>query len=248
MSYNRELNNLLLKRLENQEMHIEYESEKYFYDLIATGNVEKIKEIVDGPKDPNEYEKQNYGKLSNNPLQNAKYHVAISTALVTRYCINHGLPHELAYTLSDLYILKADGMVDTMEIIKLHGQMLIDFTKHMADLPKEKIYSLQTIQAINYVCSHYTDDINVESVASALNINRSYLSKIFKDNTKQSLGAFIRTERIKAAANMLQFSDYTCSQISEYLHFTSQSHFIQCFKKEMGCTPAEFRQLEHPTV
>ena len=41
--------------------------------------------------------------------------------------------------------------------------MLLDFTKHMAELPKHNVYSLQTIEAMNYVRRHYTDDINVES-------------------------------------------------------------------------------------
>ena len=126
--------------------------------------------------------------------------------------------------------------------------MLLDFTKHMAELPKQNVYSLQTIEAMNYVRRHYTDDINVESVADALRINRSYLSKLFKKNTGISLGEFIRKERIKAAANMLEFSDYSASEIAEYLHFSSQSHFIQCFKKEIGCTPAQYRNTSHPSI
>lgn len=248
MAQNREFNSMFFNRLENQQIHKQYDDETQFYDLIAEGNIEKIKEIALGEKKADMYEDPMYGHLSDNPLQNAKYHVAISIALVTRYCITHGLDHELAYTLSDYYILKTDRLLNVMDVVKLHGEMLIDFTQHMAELPKHDVYSLRTIQAINYVCSHYTEDINVETVSEALDINRSYLSKIFKENTGKSLGDFIRIERLKAAANMLRFSDYTASQIAEYLHFSSQSHFIQCFKKEMGCTPAAYRNEVHPTI
>lgn len=248
MPYNRELNSLIHGRFENSEIHLPYEGETYFYDLIASGNIEKIREIASEVKDPNMYENASYGQLSSNPLRNAKYHVIISVALVTRYCISHGLDPELAYSMSDIYIKKIDEMPTCSDVIRLHGEMIMDFTSCMAQLPKNNVYSLQTIQAIDYVCSHYTEDINVDSIAAFLGINRSYLSRIFKENTGKSLGEFIRSERIKAACNMLKFSDYSCLQVAEYLHFSSQSHFISCFKKEMGCTPAKYRASVHPAM
>ena len=38
MAYNREFTDQLLKRLENNETHIDYKNEIRFYDLIAEGN------------------------------------------------------------------------------------------------------------------------------------------------------------------------------------------------------------------
>lgn len=243
MAYSRELNSQLFYRQENNENHKEYDDEIHFYDLIAEGNLEEVSKLVSSPKDDKMYEDKGYGHLSDNPLQNAKYHIAISIALVTRYCISHGLDHELAYTLSDVYILKMDRMQTLKDVIRLHGDMLLDYTRHMAGLPKKNVYSLQTVQAINYISANYSSDINVESVAAGLGINRSYLSKLFKANTGKAISDYIRSERLRAAANMLRFSDFSSAEIAEYLHFSSQSHFIQCFKKEMGVTPAEYRTM-----
>ncbi|MBR1862140.1 MAG: helix-turn-helix transcriptional regulator [Lachnospiraceae bacterium] len=248
MAYNREFTDELLKRLENSAIHARYKDEIRFYDIIASGNLDEVKRIVSNPGDITKYDNLTYGHLSDDPVQNAKYHVAISTALVTRYCIKNGLDHEVAYTLSDVYIFKMDKMSRMEDIINLHSDMLLDFTRHMAELPKKNIFSLQTAQAMNYVGSHYTEDINVESIAKELGINRSYLSKLFKKNTGISLGEYIRKERVKAAANMLEFSDMSASEIAGLLHFSSQSHFIQCFKKEMGCTPAHYRNTSHPSI
>ena len=132
MAYNREFTNQLLQRLENNQTHKQYKSETYFYNIIATGNLEEIKAIIANAKDVEEYENIDYGKLSEDPLQNAKYHVAISTALVTRYCINQGLDPEIAYTMSDVYIQKMDKMTTRKDVTTLHSNMLLDFTKHMA--------------------------------------------------------------------------------------------------------------------
>ena len=48
-------------------------------------------------------------------------------------------------------------------------------------------------------------------------------------------------KKIEAAANMLQFSDYTSLEISNYLSFSSQSYFIKQFKKYIGITPKEYK-------
>ena len=47
---------------------------------------------------------------------------------------------------------------------------------------------------------------------------------------------------MEAARNMLRFSDIPYSEISATLAFSSQSHFIQVFRKQVGCTPHEFRE------
>ena len=37
------------------------------------------------------------------------------------------------------------------QIIVLHNEMLMDFTHKMADLPKQKVYSIQIVKAIDYI-------------------------------------------------------------------------------------------------
>ena len=57
-----------------------------------------------------------------------------------------------------------------------------------------------------------------------------------------TVSANITTKRIEAAGNMLKFSDYSCIDISNYLCFSSESHFIQVFKKHTGYTPKIYRE------
>ena len=85
MAYNREFTDQLLKRLENNETHIDYKNEIRFYDLIAEGNIEAVTQIALAPVEKSTYENRIFGHLSDDPIRNIKYHVAISTALVTRY-------------------------------------------------------------------------------------------------------------------------------------------------------------------
>ena len=123
-----------------------------------------------------------------------------------------------------------DEMKTSEDIISLHNDMLMDFTEKMADTPKNTIKSIHITKAIELIYKQRTNKISVTDIAEQLGMNRSYLSKLFIEETGTSISSFIRTEKLKAAANMLKFSDYSYSDIAEYFGFSGQSHFIKCFK------------------
>ena len=100
----------------------------------------------------------------------------------------------------------------------------------------------QIVKAMEYIYHHRTEHLKTQELADVLKITRSYFSTLFKKETGISVSDFIRKEKIKAAANMLRFSEYAYGDIAEYFGFASQSHFIQCFHKEMGVTPKEYRK------
>ena len=108
MSMNKALNSQLLKRREEQLYHVEYDHEYKYYENITMGNLEAVKADLADPNDITRYESPEYGKLSNDFLRNMRYHFVVSTALITRLCVEKGLERELAYTLSDLYINQMD--------------------------------------------------------------------------------------------------------------------------------------------
>lgn len=242
MSINRELSNRLFLQTEKQQTHVEYSEEFGFYSNVAEGNIEAVKKILASPDNITLYDGSQYGRLSKNSLMNMRYHFVVSVALITRLCVEKGLERELAYTMSDLYIGKMDLLQSPRQILSLHNEMLMDFTNKMSDLPKRQVYSIRVVKAIEYIYRHRNGRITAQSVADFLGINRSYLSTLFKRETNTSISSFILREKIKAASNMLRFSDYAYADIAEYFGFASQSHFIKCFRTETGYTPAQFRK------
>ncbi|MBP3593145.1 MAG: helix-turn-helix transcriptional regulator [Lachnospiraceae bacterium] len=242
MSMNKELNAKLWERREEQTHHVEYDHEYKYYDNIAEGRIEEVQKVLADPKDITRYEEPEYGKLSKDFLRNMRYHFVVSTALITRLCVEKGLERELAYTLSDLYIGKMDIAKTAEQIIILHNEMLMDFTCKMADLPKQKVYSIQIVKAIEYIQKNRNSKLTVQDIADKLHINRSYLSSLFKKETGKTISDFIREEKIRAAANMLKFSEYSYGDIAKYFGFASQSHFIECFRKQTGLSPKEYRK------
>lgn len=220
---------------EYEDYNVDYESEFAFYHAVKDGDLETVKQIM------SPLGSTKMGVLSKNPVRNLRYHFIISVAIITRFCIESGLSPEYAYTLSDLYIQKADLIESIEGIHQLHREMVYDYTKQMRRQVKERTYSKQIVLALDYIYTHLQKNMTVTEIADAIQLNPSYLSTLFKKEIGISISAYIRKERIKMAENLLKYSDFSAIDISNYLCFSSHSHFIKVFKEHTGYTPREYR-------
>ena len=222
---------------ENELLRAPYNPELEFYSTIKAGNVAKIRKLCEQPL----IAKEGLGVLSQNALQNMKFHFVITTALAARYCIEGGMEHSAAYSLSDFYIQKADQCKTPQEISDLHPVMCEDYTKRMKRLRKQKICSKHIALCIDYIYDHLHTRITVDTLAELVNLTPSYLSRLFKKETGSSISEYIQIRKIETAQNMLIYSEYSPAQIASTLAFPSQSYFTEIFKKHTGLTPAKYR-------
>lgn len=220
------------------EPHRAIEHEFTFYDAIATGNLDMVKENCNSNAftDPD-----GMGKLSEDKLQNIRYHFVVTTAMIARYCVHNGMEQEKAYGLSDFYILKMDKCKTIKEISELHDTMCLDYCGKMQIIMKQQIISKPIVLCMDYIYSHIHYRITLEELAEHLSLSPTYLSKLFKKEVGISLSTYITNTKIEKAKNLLQYSEYSISDIANYLAFSSQSHFIQVFQKRTGCTPHKYR-------
>lgn len=222
--------------------HPTYDDELAFYDMIKSGNINALKKHDFGNADD-----EARGILSKDKVRNLRYHLIVSVAMITRFCIEGGMPEQDAYTLSDTYINKLDITTSINGLRDIQQDFVFDFAKRMKHIQKQmtapqSVLSIHTTQAMDYVYNHLHDTITVVDVADAIGINETYLSKLFKKETGQSLSSYIRKKRIQTAQNMLVYSNYSCADIAQYLAFSSSSHFASIFKEETGMTPLKYRR------
>lgn len=231
----KELEKALLMQSENQIFHTNYQKELSFYRAVQQGNREQVESLF------TPLSTTGMGVLSPNPIRNIRYHFIVSVALITRFCIEGGLPTETAYTLSDLYIQRADAIQNESDIAALHKEMIFEFTNMMHKQQTQTVMSKVVLQAVNYIHKNLRTPIKESEIAAELNINSSYLSSLFKQETGMGLKAYLQSARVEAAKNMLRYSDYDYAIISNYLCFSSHSYFISVFKRHTGLTPKEYR-------
>lgn len=218
--------------------HREPSEEFLFYRAVASGDVDMVRANCEMGRF---VESDGVGILSRNPVTNLKYHFVITTAMITRLCRQNGMELEKAFRLSDFYIQKLDDIDNVKDVQKLHDDMVIDFTLKMKNYLRNDTNSKHINACKEYIYVHIKERITIEDIADYLDVSPSYLSKLFKRETGQSVSAYIREKKIDVAKNLLRFSDYSLIDISNRLSFSSQSHFIQQFKDVVGVTPKKYR-------
>ena len=235
MGISKELSDTMFIHREEGLVHSPYETELTFYAAVQSGDLEKAKRLM------NPLTSKGLGTLSKKPLKNLQYHLVISIALITRFCIEGGLEQESAYSLSDLFIQKTDLCTTEQEITKLHECMIMEFTKRMAGLPKNKAKSKPVVLCLDYIHKNYHFPITLNDMAEHVNLNASYLSSLFKKEMGMTLFQYISETRLEASMNLLKYSDYSYADISNYCGYSSQSHFTYCLRVHTGFTPKQYR-------
>lgn len=217
-------------------------SEEYlFYHAVYTGDVEAVKKNCE----ENRFvDTEGVGILSRNPLMNLKYHLVVTTALITRLCAEHGMAREQAFGLSDRYIQRLDDLRTMEEVHKLHDELVLDFTRKMRRLQRRDDSSRRVHECKEYIFAHLKERITLESLAEEFGVTPSYLSRLFKKETGRSVSEYVVEKKINAAKNMLSFTDLPVIEIAEQLAFSSQSHFTSRFRALAGTTPKRYRE-EH---
>ena len=95
---------------------------------------------------------------------------------------------------------------------------------------------------VRCVAEHIDESIRVVQIGEALGINENYLTGLFHKYEGITLQHYIRKEKVRQAKELLLYSSYSCSEIAALLCFSTQSHFSSVFKREVGMTPAKYRE------
>lgn len=215
--------------------HLSYDREMEFYQCVKMGNIEETMRLF------KPLSSEGLGKLSEDPVRNLKYHLIITIAFVTRYCIEGGMNMEEAYNLSDIYIRRVDECSTPAEVDAIHREVIDTCVRRMNRLHKDRIFSRPVIVCIDYIYDNLHAKITLDDLADITGLSAPYLSKLFHRETGVTIKQYILGKKVEASENLLKFSDYSCSDISQYLGFGTESHFISVFKKFSKITPKEYR-------
>ncbi|MCD8189339.1 MAG: AraC family transcriptional regulator [Clostridiales bacterium] len=230
----------LFRRREGTEPHMSYAHEKERHRVITEGRCDLLDEALKIPADGTS------GILARDPLRARKNLFITAITTFTRAAMDGGLPEEIAYAMSDTFILQGEDCQTFVELEELYLEAFRDFTYAVSE-EKERQYSAVIEAVFQYIHIHLHEKITLEMAAEAVGMSACYLSRIFKRETGESFVDYIQKKRVEAAKHMLIYSDYTLAAISEYLHFSTQSYFIRVFRKQTGMTPGQYRKYYKTT-
>ncbi len=85
-------------------------------------------------------------------------------------------------------------------------------------------------------------DFNVSVLCRELGISRPQLYRKLQSLTGQSVNEFVRTIRLKRAAQLLRQGNLKIAEVAYHVGFNDPQYFSRCFKKQFGVSPTQMTE------
>ncbi len=95
----------------------------------------------------------------------------------------------------------------------------------------------------DYLEENYKNEVSLDTVAEVVNLSKSYLSFIFKENSGLNFVDYVNQFRLEKAKELLRSSSRNISEIAELVGYSSANSFSKVFKKYNGISPGQYRKL-----
>ncbi|MDF2652948.1 MAG: two component transcriptional regulator, AraC family [Paenibacillus sp.] len=97
-------------------------------------------------------------------------------------------------------------------------------------------------QVMEYVKAKLPGEVSLQEAAAKVHLNPSYLSHLFKQQTKVNFVDYVMTKRMEEAKKLLSTTSLRISDIAERLGYSDLSYFSNTFKRFVGQSPSEYRK------
>jgi AraC family transcriptional regulator len=136
---------------------------------------------------------------------------------------------------------------DGLALVSLEGillEMLAEGARHsgadrVAVIPRWLHIAREFLEA------NFLRQVSLAEIAAAAGVHRVHLSREFRRYFSTTVGEFLRRKRIQHACQLVSTTDTPLAEIAMTCGFSDQSHFSATFRRQVGLTPARYRQSAH---
>lgn len=230
-----------IKIEDEQILNHTYAEEEVLWEKVAQGDIENVEKILRSSS------RAKYPLVIENDVKkNEEYMAVSSVTMLARVAIRSGITSAESFLLSDLYLKKIAASRSIKEINEILFEAHMEYTKLIGQYRKTETMNSYVEDCKKDIIRNLFRDLHLAKIAKDLGIRPSYLSRLFTQYEGKTVTEYIHEQKILAAKNMLMYSDRTIMEISEYLHFASQSYFGKLFKKYTNMTPQTYRKMNRP--
>lgn len=161
-------------------------------------------------------------------------HFVVQDVLPVRNLVEN-LVWSLKYRDSDLLSINRQTITLIMQILLMHTDYL---TTSDANRSKNPI-----VNAVLREIEHNYTKVSLSELAERFSVNVTYLSAEIKRECGINFGDLLREKRIERAQYLLTNTELTNEEIAEAIGYETTSYFYRMFKREVGLSPKEFREI-----
>lgn len=230
-----ELFNYRFSNVIKDREHFSFHREENIMAAVTSGNFDILDTLQSGSN------MDGVGIMATNSLKQVEYTIITGLVLFGRAAIKGGADPEEIYNIADIHKQKIAQCQNEEEMARVWNSAQRYIIECVNRSKTKKNGNLYVEQCKRFVAKKLHSHFTLEDMSEAIGISKCYLTHQFSLQEGKTLKNYIHEERIKAAQNMLKYSQEPISAIAEYLCFDSQSHFSTVFKKITHTTPAAFR-------
>ena len=149
--------------------------------------------------------------------------------------IRHGLD-AVAHSQDDAFGSDVENEERIKALLVILGQYFLQNADDFAFYGKNNPC---VTKAIDYISEHITEDLSLDTIASALFVDKYYFAHVFKENTNTSPHRYILKKRLVLSKQFIE-QGYPVTEVYIKCGFSDYTHFFRAFKNEYGITPKQF--------
>lgn len=122
-----------------------------------------------------------------------------------------------------------EDFIDT--VMQMHASTDMDSMKAIAE------------QIRQYINEHFSEELTLSGLASKYGVEKSYLSRIFRQETGKNLMPYIAEKRIERGKELIRENSLSLTEISYLVGYDDYTYFNRVFRKIEGISPSEYRNV-----
>ena len=226
----------VLLQMKAMEQRYVYENE--LIEAVKLGHTHKQMHFFSAITNTNYYEKR-----VADPVRNTQNYCIIMNTLCRKAAEQGGVHPLYIDRVSSEYAQKIEQLSRTEQSAELMREIFVGYCS-LVQQHALKNYSRTVQTAMLLVDSDLSANLTLHSLAANLDVSAGYLSTVFKQETGQTLTAYIRSRRIQHARHLLRTTTLQIGTIALHCGIPDLHYFSKLFKKETGMTPGQYREQD----
>lgn len=171
--------------------------------------------------------------------------------MLLAYAIKNASLNTIAETSSilmefDQFYKKLQNLETIGEVEQLFIHLISEIVSKLQVYSRER-HELLINQIKEYVSNNYGQiSLSMNEVSDYVDMSAAYLGRLFKQVTGTTFTEYLSRFRLQTACKLLEETEMTVNEISDEVGFTNSSYFYIVFKKNLGCTPNQYRKQQGP--
>ena len=139
-----------------------------------------------------------------------------------------------------------DRIKNLLKLMILELAKTVQQESDRSDLPANSAWRLQSL--LKRLGLDFGQKWTLKEMTAETGLKRTQFSVIFKHATGESPLSYLTSLRVSKAADMLENTNHSITDIAFQCGFSSSQHFANTFKQKVGQTPLKYRKQGAPNI